>query len=81
MNNIPNHNCKDVPRDTVLEFVMNDGSKLIGTITPYWCGSDCPCGMIDYDTKQLAEPECWTVKTVDGKISELNPVVWEYVKE
>lgn len=50
---------ESAPRDgtTVAKFLFRDGSEETGVYEPFWCGSDCPCGIEEGDE----EPDCWWV--------------------
>jgi hypothetical protein len=40
-------------------FLLPSGEEAVGVLEPYWCGSDCPCGLEGYQDEEF--PECWWI--------------------
>lgn len=58
------YDMDSAPKHEAARFLMIGGGEVIGQYEPYWCGSDCPCGL-----GNDVEPECWGVfPIVNGRV-------------
>lgn len=53
-------------------FLLRSGEEVEGVLEPYWCGSDCPCGMDSYLDDEF--PECWWLPELEQTPTHWRPL-------